>query len=135
MAAIVRGGESSAVEKTENGKGKKPAVTGSDANVKKTIRKNIKLYVKAGSNDYDTKSLGGIANLEISVNNASDYTMDKVRVKITYIKANGDVYETKYEDFFYIRPNSKATHRIPDSKRGTSIKYEIASIRSKALGL
>ena len=61
--------------------------------------------------------------------------MDKVRVKITYIKANGDVYETKYEDFFYIRPNSKATHRIPDSKRGTSIKYEIASIRSKALGL
>lgn len=135
MAAIVRGGESSAVEKTENGKGKRSAVTGSDANVKKTIRKNIKLYVKAESNDYDTKSLGGIANLEISVNNASDYTIDKVRVKIIYIKANGDVYETKYEDFFYIRPNSKATHRIPDSKRGTSIKYEIASIRSKALGL
>jgi hypothetical protein len=52
-----------------------------------------------------------------------------------YIKANGDVYETKYEDFQYIRPNSKATHKIPDSKRGTSIKYEIASIRSKALGI
>jgi hypothetical protein len=135
MAAIVRGGETAAVEKTENGKDKKAAVTGGDANVKKTIRKNIKLYVKAESNDYDTKSLGGISNLEISVNNASDYSIDKVRVKIMYIKANGDVYETKYEDFFYIRPNSQATHRIPDSKRGTSIKYEIASIRSKALGL
>jgi hypothetical protein len=135
MAAIVRGGETSDVEKPASGKGKHSAVTGSDANVKKTIRKNINLYVQAESNDYDSKSLGGITNLEISVNNASDYTIDKVRVKIMYIKANGDVYETKYEEFHYIRPNSKATHRIPDSKRGTSIKYEIASIKSKALGL
>lgn len=135
MAAIVRGGESPDVEKPAGGKGKQSAVTGNDANVKKNIRKNIKLYVLAESNDYDRKSLGGISNLEISVNNASDYTIDKVRVKIMYIKANGDVYETKYEEFHYIRPNSKATHRIPDSKRGTSIKYEIASIKSKALGL
>jgi hypothetical protein len=135
MAAVVRGDEPAANSKIENSKGKQSNATGGDAAVKKTIRKNIKLYVQAESNDYDTKNLGGISNLEISVNNSSDYTIDKVRVKIMYIKANGDVYETKYEDFHYIRPNSKATHRIPDSKRGTSVKYEIASIKSKALGL
>src|SRR5690242_15051698 len=63
MAAVVRGGETVTVEKTDSGKGKQSAVTGGDANVKKTIRKNIRLYVQAESNDYDTRNLGGISNL------------------------------------------------------------------------
>jgi hypothetical protein len=132
MAAVVRQDESDA---NDNKPGKQAAVTGTEAADKKLIRKNIQMYVYAGSNEYDRRGLGGISNLEISVNNASDYPIDKVRVKIMYIKANGSVHEVKYEDFHGIKPNSKATHKIPDSKRGTSVKYEIASIRSKALGL
>lgn len=138
LAAISRQGESpSPKDKIETPKaGKQSAVTGSgEASVKKMVRNNIRLYVKAESNDYDTKGLGGISNLEISVNNPTDYTLDKVRVKIMYIKANGNIYETKYEDYFFLRPNSKATHKIPDTKRGTSVKYEISAIKSKALGL
>jgi hypothetical protein len=142
LAAVYRGGEpsSSAPSPTKHIEtvkpGKQSAVTGSsEASVKKQVRNNIRLYVKAESNDYDTRGLGGISNLEITVNNESDYTLDKVRVKIMFIKANGNVHETKYEDYFFIRPDSKATHKIPDTKRGTSIKYEIATIKSKALGL
>lgn len=107
----------------------------SEASVKKMVRNNIRLYVKAESNDYDHSRLGGISNLEISINNPTDYTLDKVRVKIMYIKANGSTWETKYEDFYSIKPNSKATHKIPDTKRGTSVKQEIDAIKSKALGL
>jgi hypothetical protein len=132
MAAVVRQGES---EADDNSSGKQTAITGSEATEKKQVRKNIKMYVYAGSNEYDRKGLGGISNLEISVNNASDYPIDKVRVKIMYIRANGGIHEVKYEDFHAIKPNSKATHKIPDTKRGTSVKYEIASIKSKALGL
>ena len=99
------------------------------------VRNNIRTYVKAESNDYDARSLGGISNLEITINNPTDYTLDKVRVKIMYIKANGNIHETRYEDFYFIRPNTTATHKIPDTKRGTSVKYEIATIKSKALGL
>ena len=131
LAAVVRQDESNANDKP----GKEAAVTGGEAAEKKQIRKNIKMYVYAGSNEYDRKGLGGISNLEISVNNASDYPIDKVRVKIMYIKANGGVHEVKYEDFHFLKPNSKATHKIPDTKRGTSVKYEIAAIKSKALGL
>lgn len=131
MAAVVRQDESTANDKPD----KETAVTGGEATDKKQIRKNIKMYVYAGSNEYDRKGLGGISNLEISVNNASDYPIDKVRVKIMYIKANGGVHEVKYEDFHSLKPNSKATHKIPDTKRGTSVKYEIATIKSKALGL
>jgi len=136
LAAIYRSGESSPIDRIEAAKtGKKDAVSGGDATVKKMVRNNITSLVKAESNDYDTKGLGGISNLEITVNNPTDYTLDKVRVKIMYIKPNGNVHETKFEDFYFIRPNTTATHRIPDTKRGTSVKYEIASIRSKALGL
>lgn len=131
MAAIVRQDESN----TNDNKSGKQAATGSETSEKKEIRKNIKMYVYAGSNEYDRRGLGGISNLEISVNNASDYPIDKVRVKIMYIKANGGVHEVKYEDFHAIKPNSKATHKIPDTKRGISVKYEIATIKSKALGL
>jgi hypothetical protein len=132
LAAVVRQDEPDA---RDSKPGKQSAVTGTEAAEKKLIRKNIQMYVYAGSNEYDRRGLGGISNLEISVNNASDYPIDKVRVKIIYIKANGGVHEVKYEDFHAIKPNSKATHKIPDSKRGTSVKYEIASIKSKALGL
>lgn len=111
------------------------AVTGSEANVKKMVRNNIHLYVKAESNEYGHRGLGGISNLEISVTNPTDYTLDHVRVKIMYIKANGSIWETKYEDFHAVKPNTKVTHKIPDTKRGTSVKQEVASIQSKALGL
>jgi hypothetical protein len=135
MAAVVRQDESAANDTTNDKPGKQALVTGGEATEKKLIRKNIKMYVYAGSNEYDRRGLGGISNLEISVNNASGYPIDRVRVKIIYIKANGGVHEVKYEDFLSIKPNSKATHKIPDSKRGTSVKYEIATIKSKALGL
>ena len=134
LAAVVRGGESADGVNSVKA-GDKGAVTGGDAAVKKMVRNNIRLYVKAESNDYESKKLGGISNLSISVNNPTDYTLDKVRVKIMYIKANGSTYETKYEDFYSIKPNSKVTHKIPDTKRGTSVQYEVANIKSKALGL
>jgi len=142
LAAISRQGKASEnIEKLKNIKpGNQAAVSSSSGNgeaasVKKLVRNNIRLYVKAASNEYDHRSLGGISNLEISVTNPTEYTLDKVRVKIMFIKANGSIWETKYEDFYSLKPNSKATHKIPDTKRGTSVKQEIDVIRSKALGL
>jgi len=137
LAAIYRQGE--ATDNTEqpvNSKaGKQGAITGGEASVKNMVRNNIRLYVKAESNNYEHSRLGGINNLAISVSNPTDYTLDKVRVKIMYVKANGSIWETKYEDFLTIKPNTKVTHKIADTKRGTSIKYEISSVKSKSLGL
>jgi len=137
LAAVVRHGEPAAtLDRIETVKpGKQGAITGGEASIKKMVRNNIRLYVKAESNDYEHSRLGGISELEISVNNPTDYTLDKVQIKIMYIKANGSIYETKYEDFLSIKPNTKITHKIPDTKRGTSVKYEISTIKSKALGL
>lgn len=113
----------------------KEDVTNNNESIKRKIRNNIRAYVKAESNTYQHSKLGGISDLKITVTNSTDYTIDKVHVKITYIKANGGIWETRYEDFYSIKPNASATNKIPDTKRGTSVQYEIATIKSKALGI
>jgi hypothetical protein len=137
LAAVYRQHEPSVIteQPIKSKTGKQGAINGGESNVKKLVRNNILLYVKAESNDYEHNRLGGITNLEISVNNPTDYTLDKVRLKIMYVKANGSIWDTKYEDFNTIKPNTKITHKIADTKRGTSVKYEISSVRSKSLGL
>ena len=98
-------------------------------------KNNIRSYVKVTGNDYDHSRLGGISNLKVSVVNNSDYELEKVRVKLTYIKANGNIWETHYEDFYLVKSNSTLTHDIQDTKRGISVTYSIVSIKSKELGL
>lgn len=141
MAALYKQDEQAAIQTAPKGTQKehRAASSGntsnSDDGLKRKIRNNIRAFVKAENNKYGHSRLGGISDLEITVNNTTDYTIDKVHVKITYIKSNGGIWETRYEDFFSIKPNSSLTHKIPDTKRGTSVEYEIASIKSKSLGL
>jgi hypothetical protein len=79
--------------------------------------------------------LGGIYNLKISVNNNTDYLIDNVKVRVIYIKANGGVWDSRIIDFNLLSPHIKSTIKVPDTERGTSVKYEIVSIKSSAVGL
>jgi len=103
--------------------------------VKTKIKNNITSYVTAERNEYTYNKLGGIYNLKISVTNNTDYVIDNVKVNIVYLKANGDTWDTKTVDFNMIDPQTKVTLPIEDTDRGTSINYEIVSIKSTALGL
>ncbi|OQP51986.1 hypothetical protein A4H97_25555 [Niastella yeongjuensis] len=134
LAAVVRGGESTDTINTI--RSTKPGISAaSDAKLKKMVHDNIMELVKVESNDYEYKNLGGISGLKITVINSTDFMLNRVRVKVTYIKANGSVWDTKMKDFYGIRPKSAETLKMPDSKRGTSIKYEIVTIKSKDLDL
>ena len=106
-----------------------------EKNIKETVKNNITSYVTAERNQYQYNELGGIYNLEISVNNNSDYLLDNVKVRVIYIKANGEVWDSRVIDFNLLDPHSKGTIKVPDTDRGTSVKYEITSIKSSALGL
>lgn len=102
---------------------------------KATIRNNITSYVTAERNEYTYSKLGGISNLEITVTNSTDYLIDNVKVKVIYIKADGGVWDSRTVDFNLINPHTQSTIKMPDTQRGTSIQYEIVSIKSTALGL
>lgn len=102
---------------------------------RKYIRENITSYVTAERNSYKYSELGGIYGLKITVINNSDYLLEQVKVKITYIKASGDVYDNKIVEFNYIDANSKLTLPIEDTNRGVKVIYEIVAIKSASLNL
>lgn len=106
-----------------------------EEDTKAMIKKNITSYVTAERNEYTFNELGGISNLKISVTNSTDYVLDNVRVKVIYIKANGEVWDSKMFDFNMLDPQTKSTIKVGDTERGTSVQYEIVSIKSNALGL
>lgn len=99
------------------------------------IRNSITSYVTAERSDYQYSGLGGIYNSKISVNNNTDYLIDNVKVIVIYIKANGGVWDSRTVDFNLVGPQTKSTIKVPDTERGASVKYEIVSIKSSALGL
>jgi type II secretory pathway pseudopilin PulG len=102
---------------------------------KARIRNNITNYVTAERSDYMYSVLGGIHNLKITVTNGTEYVVDNAKVKVTYIKANGGVWDTKIVDFNLIPAFNKQTVQVPDTDRGVRVTYEIVSVKSNALGL
>lgn len=106
-----------------------------EEDTKARVKNNITSYIKANRSAYNYSGLGGISNLSITVTNSSDYLMDNVKIKISYLKPNGDVWDTKLIDFNLLEAHSKQTLRVEDTDRGTSVQYEIVSIHSTVLGL
>jgi len=102
---------------------------------KKRVKNNITSYVTAERNDFRYRTLGGISDLRISVTNNTDYLLENVKVKVTYIKLGGGIWQDKYVDFNSVDPHSKRTVKIPDTNRGVKVEYQIASIKSNALDL
>ncbi|MBO9565433.1 MAG: hypothetical protein J7621_21830 [Niastella sp.] len=99
------------------------------------IRRNITSYVRAERSSYQYSNLGGIYGLSISVHNKTEYPIDKVVVKVSYLKPSGDTWKEKYVDFYLIDPYKVIENRVADEQRGVRIEYEIVSIKSKALEL
>jgi hypothetical protein len=99
------------------------------------IKNNIRSYVTVSRSGFTYSNLGGISNLSIIVSNSCGYMLDNVRVKVSYIKADGEVWKNEDVDFTYLSPYTQQTLKAPDSERGTTVQYEILSIKSTALGL
>lgn len=99
------------------------------------IRNNLNSYIKVETNQYNYNEFGGISNLVITVANNTDYLIDNVMVNVIYLQGNCEVLDTKVIEFNYLGPQSKNPINVPNTIIGTCIKYEIVSIKSKALGL
>ena len=80
-----------------------------EEDTKARIRKNITSYVIVERNEYTYNTLGGISNLKIKVTNNTDYIIDNVKVKIVYIKTNGQIWDSRIIDFNLLEPQTKST--------------------------
>lgn len=98
-------------------------------------RDHITSFVTAERSSYQYNGLGGIYGLSIMVQNKTDYILDKVVVKVSYLKPSGQVWKDKYVDFYYVEPRKTIENKVADEQRGVRIEYKIVSITSRTLGL
>jgi hypothetical protein len=96
-------------------------------------RNNFEKYLTLSRNGYQSRTIGGIFNLEITFTNNTDYVIDNVNVQIGYIQENGDYFKTETIQFTNVQPNTQETLPAPDSERGLSVDYQFTEIYSKKM--
>lgn len=99
----------------------------------KTHRMNWEKFIIAVPNDYKQRDIGGIDDLKVIVKNTSPYTIDKVSVKVSYIKANGDVYQTEMLQFDNVPANDNKELFAPKSDRGVKVTCTIIAVTSQEM--
>jgi hypothetical protein len=92
---------------------------------------DISHQVSVKTNSYTIAALGGIRDLELTVRNSSDYTLDKVTVEVRYLNPNGNIVKTEDVDFRSIQPNGVQTKGMKKTNRGVKVTYRIIRIESR----
>lgn len=114
---------------------------GSNNNTNKTSDKNSNPFyaapaetpiksseVKIVANEYKVVPFGGIRNLQLTVQNRTDETLEKVIVDVEYIKSDKKVFKTKTVEFKNIGPKSSAIIKVDDTNRGVDVAYHIRKV-------
>lgn len=102
-----------------------------EAKPKKVKPKELKKMVSAQVNNYEVKILGGIKDLEITVQNFSDHLLDEVTLKVDYLKPKGEIINSEMITIKDIKAGEAKTIEVPPSSRGVKVNYAITDIVSK----
>lgn len=114
--------------------GKSQAVNStSEEEKEKELRKNWREYIRAHNSNYGYGLLGGINNLSVLFVNKTDYPLEQITAKLTYIKANGKPWKSKYISVFNMLPHSERKQTLPKVGRGKSVEVSITKAVSKGM--
>ncbi|MEO6166117.1 MAG: hypothetical protein ABIO46_08065 [Chitinophagales bacterium] len=94
--------------------------------------KNITTFLKVAVSFKD-KFIGGVENVNVSVSNTSDFKMEQVTVKLSYLK-KGVEYTSKTVTFYEVQPHATVSITAPDGASGNGVKGIIYKVKSAALG-
>ncbi|MBO9201786.1 MULTISPECIES: DUF4339 domain-containing protein [Niastella] len=106
-----------------------------DKEIIEKARKNIYEQVHVEASAFKVGLLGGISDLDITVQNTSLYALDQVAVEIKYFGPEKKLVKTQTLLFNNVPPGKRRTLEAPSTRRGITIDYSITTINSKALGL
>jgi hypothetical protein len=99
-------------------------------------RNNLGRYLIPTTNNYKKDLVfGGIWDLEIKLKNNTPYMMNKVAVKLFYIKADGGTYQTRRLFFNNVKPNQQIVLDAPNSEKGVEVRCQIDGLNSFTLGI
>lgn len=96
-------------------------------------RNNWNRYIWVNHNKYKRNLLGGISNLQVWIENETEYVLDEVNISVHYIKSNGGTYKIEPLEIYNVPAHGKAFIPAPVSDRGTSVTVEINAISCKKM--
>lgn len=85
------------------------------------------------SSDFKRKAIAGVKDLKLTVENDSQFDLDKVEVDVMYIKKNDKEIKNRVITFTDVRAHTKISQDLPGSNRGAGVTFKIKSISSRQL--
>lgn len=101
---------------------------------KEYIKNNYQTFYQLNAS-WDTKTLGGLTNVVVSVNNTSEYPIDNIVVAVKVITSDGDVYDVQYLYFDKIKALQQASLEMSETNRGVRCELSIAEVKVDYIGL
>lgn len=98
------------------------------------FKDNWSYYVACGHSQYIVKKLGGISGLSVVGINKSDFSLDRMVVRVDYIQQNGRIYKTELVDVGTVYPHSQRSAPAPNSERGKSVIVSVSLVESSQIG-
>lgn len=84
--------------------------------------------VALGDAAFTKGTLGGMYDIKIPVKNNSGNKIDLVIVEVQYIKANGEILQTKKLSLDHLLPGEQYTLKAPDSNRGVKLNCSVSLV-------
>ncbi|HMK24849.1 MAG TPA: DUF4339 domain-containing protein [Chitinophagaceae bacterium] len=98
----------------------------------KEYRNNWPKYITFGKLDYNTKG-DGIDAFNVPVFNGTNAMVDKVTVRVDYMKKDKKVVKSETIFIYNIPPGSGLNGKAPEYKKGNNIKVFITGVTSRKL--
>lgn len=121
------------MQQIQNTQALEPQLKGTFIDRKKYFRQNWENYIHLSLNNYKTGLLGGLKNIQVTVNNDTEFPLDNVTVILEYFKADGRLFKKNIVNVNNIPPKNSREIAAPDSRRGMKITAQFERITSQAM--
>ncbi|MBO9730401.1 MAG: hypothetical protein J7623_17305 [Chitinophaga sp.] len=96
-------------------------------------RRNWRQFIAVSAGEYRTGLLGGIKDLNIIVNNQTEYALDNIVVKVEYMRNNNDIFKTEQYTISNIPEKSTRSVAASNSRKGSKVNVTLISITSQPM--
>src|SRR5258705_7860141 len=124
--------QAEAQKKAEEEKKKLQAALAAAAAKEKEYRNNWPQYITFGKLEYNTKG-DGIDAFNVPVFNGTNAMLDKVTVRVDYMKKDKKVVKSETIFIYNIPPGTGLNGKAPEYKKGNNVKVFITGISSRKL--
>jgi hypothetical protein len=112
---------------------KQPVIEDATADRAAYFKENWTRFITVANSNYNHGLLGGIKGLSIIFKNETDYPIEEIVARITYIKANGKPWLVKTIPVYNLAAHGEKLQSVAKVSRGKSVRISIEKITSSKM--